>query len=105
MLGVRAGSVAKKAKRVESEWGTPGGLGCVANTGLRKRCFRICGNGWTYRRIFGCVARKGLRGKGIVTQGSSSMGNARARAVSDYQTRCYHRSIVLVKIELREIWK
>ncbi len=45
---------------------TPGGdVGCVANTGLRKVGFRICGNGWTYRRIFGCVANTGVRGEGV----------------------------------------
>ncbi len=38
-----------------------GGLGCVANTGLRNSRFRKCGNRWTYGRIFGCVAGKGLR--------------------------------------------
>src|SRR5207245_3644186 len=39
-----------------------GGLGCVASTGLRKVRFRICGNDWTYGRILGCVAGKGVRG-------------------------------------------
>ncbi len=35
----------------------------MANAGLRKMRFRKCGNSWTYGRIFGSVAAKGLRGK------------------------------------------
>src|SRR5260370_37704992 len=49
-------------RRCEKEVGThPGGLGSVANTRLKKGRFRIYGNGRTYGRVFGCVARKGLR--------------------------------------------
>jgi hypothetical protein len=46
---------------VESTYTLVGGLGSVATTGLRNVSFRICGNGWTYGRILGCVARKGVR--------------------------------------------
>src|SRR6266487_2483582 len=38
-----------------------GGLGCVANTRVRNMRFWKCGNGWTYGRILGCVAGKGVR--------------------------------------------
>src|SRR5258707_14750947 len=51
-----------------------GGLGSVANTGVRKVCFRICGNGWTYGRIFGSVARKGCRNLGLAP-GNEGVGD------------------------------
>jgi hypothetical protein len=39
----------------------PGGLGSVAGKGLTGGRFWICGNDWTYMRILGSVAGKGLR--------------------------------------------
>ena len=42
----------------------PRGLGCVANTRVRNRRFWKCGNSWTYGRIFGSVAMKGVRREG-----------------------------------------
>jgi len=42
----------------------PGGSEVWQVKGLQRRIFRICGNGWTYRRFFGCVAGKGLREDG-----------------------------------------
>jgi len=46
--------------RAERWEGPQGGLGCVANTGVIWGRFWICGNGWTYGRIFGSVASKGV---------------------------------------------
>src|SRR6266567_189874 len=49
---------------------TPGGLGSVANTRVRDSRFWKCGNSKTYGRIFGSVARKGVREKEVRKYGA-----------------------------------
>ena len=56
-MGRRERMESRLARKIPSA----GDLGCVANTGVRDTRFGKCGNRWTYGRILGSVARKGLR--------------------------------------------
>ena len=52
--------VPPRIEREGDEMEKGGGVASVANTRLTGAHFRICGNDWSYGRIFGSVANTGL---------------------------------------------
>jgi hypothetical protein len=50
---------------------SPGGLGCVANTGVTNASFGSVAMIGLKGRFFGCVASKGVRGLGMGNRGQA----------------------------------